>query len=69
LGKLFAELDRQLETAGVILKRGIMLARRSPQDPRRYTMPDCDGFKRRALFFKYSAIFGRTLGSGNARLL
>jgi transposase, IS5 family len=77
LDKLFAELDRQLERAGVILKRGTMLdatiieaaAGRPPRD-RESTDPDARFAKRQGkpgASFGYKAHVGVDEGSGLIR--
>jgi transposase, IS5 family len=77
LEKLFAELDRQLEQAGVILKRGTMLdatlietAMRPPGDERPSVDPDARLTARkgkRGTTFGYKAHVGVDEGSGVIR--
>jgi IS5 family transposase len=77
LEKLFAELDRQLETAGVILKRGTMLdatvipAVSAPPGDRRATQDPEAGFAKRqgraGSIFGYKAHVGVDQGSGIIR--
>jgi IS5 family transposase len=77
LDKLFAELDRQLETAGVILKRGTMLdatvipAVSAPPGERRRTQDADAGFAKRqgkaGSTFGYKAHVGVDHGSGMIR--
>ena len=78
LEKLFAELDRQLEKAGVILKRGTMLdatlietqAARSPREGREPVDPDARITSRKGkpgLTYGYKAHVGVDEGSGVIR--
>jgi transposase, IS5 family len=77
LEKLFAELDRQLENAGVILKRGTMLdatlieaSSRRPTDDRPSRDPDAAFAKRQGKdgsTFGYKAHVGVDEGSGIIR--
>ena len=77
LDKLFAELDRQLEKAGVILKRGTMLdatvipAVSAPPGERRATRDPEAGFAKRqgkaGSTFGYKAHVGVDQGSGMIR--
>jgi IS5 family transposase len=74
--RLFGELDRQLELAGVMLKRGTMLdatlietaAARPGSDERPSADPQAGGVKRgRDFFFGYKAHVGVDEGSGLIR--
>ena len=76
LDKLFAELDRQLEEAGVILKRGTMLdatliettsAPGSSDKPSRDPDAKVGGAKGRGFIFGYKAHVGVDEGSGLIR--
>jgi len=76
LDKLFAELDRQLEEAGVILKRGTMLdatliettsAPGSTDKPSRDPDAKVGGAKGRGFIFGYKAHVGVDEGSGLIR--
>jgi IS5 family transposase len=77
LEKLFAELDRQLELAGVVLKRGTMLdatvieaAARPPSEERASADPDARFVKRQGKggsTFGYKAHVGVDQGSGLIR--
>ena len=78
LEKLFAELDRQMEQAGVILKRGTMLdatvietgASRPPKDDGTVADPDARFTKRQGKAgssFGYKAHVGVDEGSGVVR--
>lgn len=77
LDKLFAELDRQLEKAGMILKRGTMLdatvipAVSAPPGDRRATRDPQAGFAKRqgkpGSIFGYKAHVGVDQGSGMIR--
>jgi IS5 family transposase len=77
LGKLFAELDRQLEKGGVILKKGTMLdatlirAVSTPPGERRATQDPEAGFAKRqgkaGSVFGYKAHVGVDEGSGLIR--
>lgn len=77
LEKLFAELDRQLEMAGVVLKRGTMLdatvmeaAARPPGEERASADPDARFVKRQGKSgstFGYKAHVGVDRGSGLIR--
>ena len=79
LEKLFAELDRQLELAGVLLKRGTMLdatvieaAARPPSEERPSADPDARFVKRQGKggsTFGYKAHVGVDQGSGLIRSL
>ena len=79
LSKLFAELDRQLEQAGVVLKRGTMLdatlieaAAARPSDDRPSQDPDARFAKRQGRMgstFGYKAHVGVDEGSGLIRSL
>jgi IS5 family transposase len=76
LDKLFAELDRQLEEAGVILKRGTMVdatlieaVSAAPRDERASRDPDAKvgGAKGKGFIFGYKAHVGVDEGSGLIR--
>jgi len=76
LARLFGELDRQLELAGVMLKRGTMLdatlietaAARPGSDERPSADPEAGGVKRgRNFTFGYKAHLGVDEGSGLIR--
>jgi IS5 family transposase len=76
LDRLFGELDRQLELAGVILRRGTMLdatlietgAARPGSDERPSADPEAGGVKRgRDFLFGYKAHIGVDEGSGLIR--
>jgi IS5 family transposase len=79
LEKLFAELDRQLELAGVVLKRGTMLdatvieaAARPPSEERASADPDARFVKRQGKSgstFGYKAHVGVDQGSGLIRAI